>query len=188
MNDARMNLHALLTASLTGYIPGMKGAILMNYTELISFIKDEDGRIVAATLRDRLKSQTFTVRAKYFVNATGSQSDSVRKLDNPEAQPRLVNFKAAQLMLARDDLMPLNSALVIPKTEKSGKMLFLGAYGPDGMIVGSNVSKAELAQVGPGVTDRDNEVMIQEMKSEVFEAGCFEVEKLIKAKFIKRIN
>jgi hypothetical protein len=41
MNDARMNMHALLTASLNGYIPGMKGAILLNYTELVSFIKNE---------------------------------------------------------------------------------------------------------------------------------------------------
>ena len=95
MNDARMNMHALLTASLNGYIPGMKGAILLNYTELVSFIKNEQGRIVAATLRDRLTNQTFTVRAKYFVNATGSQSDSVRKLDNPEAKARLVHLKAA---------------------------------------------------------------------------------------------
>jgi len=95
MNDARMNLLALLTASLNGYIPGMKGAVLLNYTELVSFVKNEEGRIVAATLRDRLTNQTFTVRAKYFVNATGSQSDLVRKLDNPEAQARLVHFKAA---------------------------------------------------------------------------------------------
>jgi glycerol-3-phosphate dehydrogenase len=89
-----MNLLALLTASLNGYIPGMKGAALLNYTELASFIKNEEGRIVAATLRDRLTNQTFTVRAKYFVNATGSQSDSVRKLDNPETQARLVHLKA----------------------------------------------------------------------------------------------
>jgi glycerol-3-phosphate dehydrogenase len=54
MNDARMNLLALLTASLNGYIPGMKGAALLNYTELVSFVKNEEGRIVAATLRDRL--------------------------------------------------------------------------------------------------------------------------------------
>ena len=95
MNDSRMVLLALLTASLNGYIPGMKGAILLNYTELVSFVKNEHGIIRAVTLRDRITSQIFTVRAKYFVNATGSQSDSVRKLDNPEAQPRLVHLKGA---------------------------------------------------------------------------------------------
>ena len=46
-------------------------------------------------------------------------------------------------MLARDGRMPMNTAIMIPKTEKSGKMLFLGTYGLDGMIVGSNISKVD---------------------------------------------
>jgi len=46
-------------------------------------------------------------------------------------------------MLARDGMMPKNTAIMIPKTEKSGKMLFLGTYGLDGLIVGSNISKVE---------------------------------------------
>jgi hypothetical protein len=33
MMDTRMNLHALLTASIEGFIPGMKGATLANYVE-----------------------------------------------------------------------------------------------------------------------------------------------------------
>jgi hypothetical protein len=33
MMDTRMNLHALLTASIEGFIPGMKGTTLANYVE-----------------------------------------------------------------------------------------------------------------------------------------------------------
>jgi hypothetical protein len=33
MMDTRMNLHALLTASIEGFIPGMKGATLANYVD-----------------------------------------------------------------------------------------------------------------------------------------------------------
>ncbi len=40
MMDTRMNLHALLTASIDGFIPGMKGATLANYVDFLSFIKD----------------------------------------------------------------------------------------------------------------------------------------------------
>lgn len=40
MMDTRMNLHALLTASVDGFIPGMKGATLANYTEFIDFVKN----------------------------------------------------------------------------------------------------------------------------------------------------
>jgi hypothetical protein len=34
MLDSRMNLHALMTASIESFIPGMKGANLANYVEV----------------------------------------------------------------------------------------------------------------------------------------------------------
>ena len=85
-------------------------------------------------------------------------------------------------MLARDGRMPLNTAIMIPKTEKSGKMLFLGTYGLDGMFVGSNISKVDQPELGPAVTEKDTEVMIEEMRSEIFGPGL-EIEKLIKAQW-----
>ena len=78
--------------------------------------------------------------------------------------------------------MPKNTAIMIPKTEKSGKMLFLGTYGVDGMIVGSNISKVDQPEVGSAVTQTDTDIMIQEMRSEVFGPGL-ELDKLIKAKW-----
>ena len=35
-----MNLNTLFTASIENYIPGMKGATLINYVEFIDFIND----------------------------------------------------------------------------------------------------------------------------------------------------
>ena len=40
MLDSRMNLHALFTASIDSYIPGMKGANLANYVEFVDFVKN----------------------------------------------------------------------------------------------------------------------------------------------------
>jgi len=57
MMDSRMNLNALLTASIDKYIPGMKGANLVNYTEFVDFIKDSEGNIVGAVLNDTLKKK-----------------------------------------------------------------------------------------------------------------------------------
>jgi hypothetical protein len=45
MLDSRMNLHALLTATIDKYIPGMKGANIANYVEFRDYIKSEDGKI-----------------------------------------------------------------------------------------------------------------------------------------------
>jgi len=40
MNDARLCLDTILTATLDGYVPGMKGANVLNYTKFVDFIKD----------------------------------------------------------------------------------------------------------------------------------------------------
>jgi hypothetical protein len=40
MMDGRMNLNALLTSSIEGFIPGMKGANLANYVEFKDYIKN----------------------------------------------------------------------------------------------------------------------------------------------------
>ena len=52
MIDSRMNLNTLLTSSIEGYIPGMKGSNLANYTEFLDFLKDDQGKIVGAKVKD----------------------------------------------------------------------------------------------------------------------------------------
>jgi len=65
MNDSRMNINSLLTASIDEYIPGMKGAVLANYTEMKSFTKDEkSSQITGAVCMDKLNNKEFTIKAK----------------------------------------------------------------------------------------------------------------------------
>lgn len=66
-----MNLNVLLTASINDYIPGMKGAIILNYVELVNFIKDNNGKLVGAILKDTLTNTAFTVKTSNIVNCTG---------------------------------------------------------------------------------------------------------------------
>jgi len=52
MNDSRMNINTILTASVDKYMPGMKGATLANYVDFRDFVKDEAGKIIGAKLWD----------------------------------------------------------------------------------------------------------------------------------------
>ena len=54
MVDSRMCLNSLLTTSVDKYNPGQRGATLANYMELQSLVKNEDGKIVGAILKDNL--------------------------------------------------------------------------------------------------------------------------------------
>lgn len=101
MMDTRMNLHALLTASVEGYIPGMKGATLANYVEFVDFVKDQSGTITGAVLFDKLKQKQFTVNSKVVVNCAGIHADEVRLKDNPQTFPRIIGAKGTHLMFAK---------------------------------------------------------------------------------------
>ena len=74
MIDSRMNLNTLFTSSIESFIPGMKGSNLANYTEVIGFKKDEQGKIVGANLKDR-----DTLRAR---------AASLRRPTIPTGRPR----------------------------------------------------------------------------------------------------
>jgi hypothetical protein len=54
-----MNLNCLFTASIEEFYPGMKGATLANYCEFIDYLKNEDGKIIGAKLKDRLTNKEF---------------------------------------------------------------------------------------------------------------------------------
>lgn len=49
----------------------MKGATLANYCEFKEFIKDKDGKIIGARLKDRITNKEFKVLSKVIVNCTG---------------------------------------------------------------------------------------------------------------------
>lgn len=84
-NDSRMNISLVATAV-------QHGAIVANQCEVTALHKRPDPlyngeeRIHAATLKDRLSGEEFTVRCRGVVNATGPFADGVRKLDNPTVQ------------------------------------------------------------------------------------------------------
>ena len=66
MNDARLNVSIALTAA-------SYGAITANHVEAKSFIKSTPSgdKIVGAIVRDTIKNEEFSVKAKVIINATG---------------------------------------------------------------------------------------------------------------------
>lgn len=74
-----------MTSTLDKYIPGMKGANILNYTSFENFIKDKDGKINGVVLKDQLYDKEYEVKAHCVVNCTGVHSDKIRQLDDPEA-------------------------------------------------------------------------------------------------------
>jgi glycerol-3-phosphate dehydrogenase len=115
-DDARYTLALAKTAS-------EKEAVLLNHVEALEFSKNTEGVLESLKVRDILKNQEMTIRAKVFINATGPFSDAIRLMANPKAGKRMRVSKGVHLVLPRD-LMGGDTAILIPKTE-DGRVIFM---------------------------------------------------------------
>ena len=113
-DDARMAIALARTAVQEGAVP-------VNYVSVEELIK-EDGKVKGLRAVDQLGGDEFLLKAKAVINATGVFSDSVRKMDVPNAPDVIIPSQGIHLVLDREFLGG-NTGVMIPKTD-DGRVLF----------------------------------------------------------------
>lgn len=96
------------------------GAELMNYLKVIQLTSHEKG-LNGVFVEDQLSGDTFHIRAKKIVNATGPWVDEVRELDGSKIGPTLKQSKGIHIVIDRIRF-PLRQAVYFDATD--GRMLF----------------------------------------------------------------
>jgi glycerol-3-phosphate dehydrogenase len=114
-NDARMNLALALTAI-------EQGAVAVNHLTVVSLLK-ENGTVTGAVVREQFSGDTWEIRARGVINATGPFADRIRLLDNPAAAPLLQTSSGVHIVLD-GRFAPPDTGITIPKTE-DGRVLFI---------------------------------------------------------------
>jgi glycerol-3-phosphate dehydrogenase len=99
MNDARLAVGLVTTAA-------SHGATAVNHVEVTRLLKDSDGRITGAELRDTLDAagaagpgEPFCVDARVVINATGPFSDAVLRMDDPAREPVIKGSSGVHVIL-----------------------------------------------------------------------------------------
>ena len=133
-DDGRYNL-ALVKSMVEA------GGDALNHARVLSFAYDNQRKLRAVEVENNLTGKRFTVSAKVFVNATGPWADTIRKMANPEAHPRMRVSKGVHVFLSLD-LHQSKSALLIPKTE-DGRVLFAVPWF-DRLLVGTTETEVSL--------------------------------------------
>lgn len=109
-NDSRLVIDVIKTAH-------EYGAAIANYTEVVGFLHDNDGKIAGVHLRDLLTGREMEARARVVINATGVWMEDVTRLDATHAQPnhfhRVRPSKGIHLTVAAERLM-VKAACLIP--------------------------------------------------------------------------
>jgi glycerol-3-phosphate dehydrogenase len=109
LDDARLTLSTLRTAARWN-------AAITNHAEVIGF-EQQDGRLSAATVRDRLTGQEFSLKARHFVNAGGVFAERIEALTGVEPQIEVQPSKGVHLVVSREHVRVLEDAIVLPETE-----------------------------------------------------------------------
>ena len=113
-DDARMAISLALTAE-------SEGAVMLNYTEVYSFIKEND-LIIGLEFKDRINGSKKRVFSKSIVNATGVFSDKLISLDQPRARQLIRPSQGVHIVLDKSFLNG-PQAIMVPHTS-DGRVLF----------------------------------------------------------------
>jgi glycerol-3-phosphate dehydrogenase len=123
-NDSRMNVALAMTAA-------QYGATILNHVEVTGLEKDAGGKISGAQVRDVLaakngdsaNAESFKVRAKGVVNATGPFTDAIHQMDDPSRKPIVAPASGVHIMLPKD-ICP-NGIGLLDAATSDGRVIFV---------------------------------------------------------------
>jgi glycerol-3-phosphate dehydrogenase len=114
-DDARMLINMAQTAA-------EQGGHLLNYCRVEALLQDEDGFTCGVRALDVESGESIEFRAKVVLNCTGPFSDSVRRMDDPQAQNMISPSTGVHIVLPAD-FLPRSTAIMVPRTT-DGRVLF----------------------------------------------------------------
>lgn len=144
-----------------------QGATVVNYCEVIGLNKDANGKVCGVTLKDNLDGETFDVKAKCVVNATGVFTNEINRLDNPNAKDSIVPSQGIHLVLDRE-FLPGDSALMVPKTS-DGRVLFAVPW-HDKLVVGTTDTLVKDAEYEPKPLEQEVDFILATAKDYLVKA------------------
>lgn len=156
VDDARYCVNLVRTAVANG-------AIAATRTELIGFVQNK-GRVTGAKLKDLETGETFTVKAKQVINATGVWTGKTQQLVHEGGELRVRASKGIHILIPREKFKSVMGLLL--RTEKS--VLFVIPWGRH-WIVGTTDTDWDLDKLNPSATATDINYILDHLNAVVDE-------------------
>ncbi len=150
-DDARLAINLATTA-------WEQGGTVVNYTQVVDFLKDGDGAIEGVVASDLETGEELRVRGRVVVNATGPFVDGVRRLDRPEAAPMIAPSQGVHIVLDRSFLAG-ESAIMVPHTD-DGRVMFAIPW-HDVVIVGTTDTPIDEVDLEPHAQSGEVEFILE---------------------------
>jgi glycerol-3-phosphate dehydrogenase len=126
--------------------------MVINYCGAKDFIYDSTGKIAGVEAEDQKSGETFEIKAKSVVNATGVFAEKTMALESKDTDIKIVPARGSHIVLDRSFLQS-DEAIMIPKTS-DGRVLFLVPW-KNVVIVGTTDVVSRTLTMEPKATNEE---------------------------------
>jgi glycerol-3-phosphate dehydrogenase len=143
--DGQFDDTRLLISLLRTYM--QLGGVAYNYHPVTEIIKNNQGKVNGVTVFNKLNSTTNKFMAKVVINATGTLTDSILDMDEPQQKHNHVTAAQGTHLVFNKEIFNSPHALVIPKT-LDNRILFVLPW-HNKIIVGTTDIAVQPTEIDP---------------------------------------
>lgn len=150
-DDARLTIENMKSAV-------QHGAKCVNYAEVVDYVY-ENGKVVAAKVKDHLADRIVIVRAKKIINAAGPWVDTLREKDTDGIQRKRLHLTKGVHLVFPYEKLPIRQAVYFDVPE-DGRMIF--AIPRDGITYAGTTDTTYKGKIGrPRTLQADVDYVLQ---------------------------
>ncbi len=131
--------------------------ILINYMPVTGMLK-ERGMISGVEAVCSETHKKYQIKAKGVINACGIFSDEIRKMDEKEAEKRILTSQGSHIILDRS-FMKSNTAIMVPHTD-DGRVLFIVPW-KNHLVVGTTDLNIDKPMLEPKPFEEEIEFLLE---------------------------
>ncbi|MGJ8672111.1 FAD-dependent oxidoreductase [Rubritalea sp.] len=134
------------------------GGLAINYVSAKQLVR-KNGKLVGLIAEDRETSQSWEMRSKSIVNATGIFSDLFRKANHSEIKWSIRTSRGSHIVVPKN-ILGSDNALIIPKTS-DGRVLFAIPW-KQHTLIGTTDIPTESPVLHPVPSDQEIQFLVHE--------------------------
>ncbi len=134
------------------------GGVVLNHTPVTGLLRNEHDHIAGVQFTDSLSGDSYQAHGRVVVNATGVFSNTVRRMDEPEALSVVEPSRGVHLVLDKSFLQG-DTAIMVPHTD-DGRVLFVIPW-HERCLVGTTDEQAPEPILEPRATDEEVEFILR---------------------------
>ena len=135
-----------------------QGGVALNYMKVTGLHKADDGYVNGVQAECQESGTTLDLKARAVINATGIFTDSIRKMDDPDAHNTLRPSQGTHIVLPRE-FLPGDTAIMVPKTD-DGRVLFAIPWN-DRVVVGTTDEEVDGPSMEPVPMEKELEFLVE---------------------------